>query len=115
MFFAIQAEETCDDCRTLAASRKRRDSSVARTVSPYFSHVESTVLASQLQNWLNGVEQRCFAARFQNEMRAEDEHARFAQHVGVRRCRLSILKNLAVDQVQDLFDDIPAEEKRSIV
>ena len=61
------------------------------------------------------MEQRCFAACFQNEMRAEDEHARFAQHVGVRRGRLSILKDLAVDQVQDFFDDIPADEKRPVV
>lgn len=34
------------------------------------------------------------------------EHARLAEYVGVRRCRLRVLQHLAVDQAEDILDHI---------
>lgn len=74
--------------------------------------VESCITSCQIQHRFNGMKKCRFAARFQNEMRSKNEHARFAEHVSVRRRWFSILKNFAVDEFENSFDFISFRKEK---
>ena len=66
----------------------------------YVNLIESAVLVSELENWLDGVEERRGAASLEHQALLAQEQTALTEHVRVDVTRVSRAEDLAVDCVE---------------
>jgi len=77
--------------------------------------IESAVLVSELENWLDGVKERRGAACLEHQALLAQEQTALAEHVRVDVTRVSRAEDLAVDCVEHLVQVVARNVAQVVV